>query len=192
MNSLFIPNDAPFSADQRAWIAGFLAGLQSNALTSDKQLNAGGDSTLLNIIFGTQTGNAEGVAEEFAQIAKKRGLQTSVSAMDDVAMESLESMSHMLAVVSTYGEGEMPDNAQLFWDALSSDEAPDLKNLEFGVFALGDTGYEEFCQAGKLIDTRLEQLGAKRIIPRVDCDVEFEDLAAKYIVDVLPLSLIHI
>ena len=187
MNSLFIPNDAPFSADQRAWIAGFLAGLQSNALTSDKQLNAGGDSTLLNIIFGTQTGNAEGVAEEFAQIAKKRGLQTSVSAMDDVAMESLESMSHMLAVVSTYGEGEMPDNAQLFWDALSSDEAPDLKNLEFGVFALGDTGYEEFCQAGKLIDTRLEQLGAKRIIPRVDCDVEFEDLAAKYIVDVLPL-----
>ena len=187
MNSPFIPNDAPFSIDQRAWIAGFLAGLQSNALRSDSELNSGQESVLLNIIYGTQTGNAEGVAEEFAQIAKKRGLQASVSAMDDVSMEALKSMSHMLAVVSTYGEGEMPDNAQLFWDALSSDDAPDLKSIDFGVFALGDTGYEEFCQAGKLLDTRLEQLGAKRIISRVDCDVEFEDLAAKYITDVLPL-----
>ncbi len=81
----------------------------------------------------------------------------------------------------------MPDNAELFWDALSAESAPRLDGMDFAVLALGDTGYDGFCQAGKLIDMRLEQLGATRIVPRVDCDVEFEDVAAAWIAETLPL-----
>ena len=87
----------------------------------------------------------------------------------------------MLIVTSTYGEGEMPDNAELFWEALSAESAPRLEGMDFAVLALGDTGYDGFCQAGKLIDMRLEQLGAQRIVPRVDCDVDYEDVAAAWI-----------
>ena len=74
----------------------------------------------------------------------------------------------------------MPDNAELFWEA-SVERAPRLEGLQFAVLALGDTGYDDFCQAGKLIDTRLEQLGARRLIDRVDCDVDYEDPAAEWI-----------
>ena len=72
----------------------------------------------------------------------------------------------------------MPDNAQLFWEALAAPTAPRLESAQFGVLALGDTGYDGFCQAGKLIDLRLEQLGARRLTPRIDCDVDY-DVPAK-------------
>ena len=101
-------------------------------------------------------------------------------------MEALQNMENAVFVVSTYGEGEMPDNAHLFWESLSSSTAPKLENLNFGVLALGDTGYDEFCNAGKMIDVRLEQLGAKRLIKRVDCDVDFETLSNEWIEKIIP------
>src|SRR5690606_32853770 len=102
-------------------------------------------------------------------------------------LDRFTGLSQVLIITSTYGEGEMPDNAELFWEALSAETAPRLENMHFAVLALGDTGYDGFCQAGKLIDMRLEQLGAQRIVPRVDCDVEFEELAATWIAETLPL-----
>lgn len=96
-------------------------------------------------------------------------------------MENLADMQNAIVVVSTYGEGEMPDNAQIFWDKLSANTAPRLDNLSFAVLALGDTSYDEFCQAGKLIDTRFEQLGASRLIQRIDCDVDYEDYASDWL-----------
>jgi sulfite reductase (NADPH) flavoprotein alpha-component len=95
-------------------------------------------------------------------------------------------MENLIVVVSTYGEGEMPDNAHIFWEALSATTAPRLEALNYGVLALGDTSYEYFCQAGKLIDTRLEQLGAKRLGPRVDCDVDYEDAATAWLGETIP------
>ena len=104
--------------------------------------------------------------------AQSRARRT-VRGLDDIALEEFADLSYVLIVTSTYGEGEMPDNAGLFWDALSW-RAPRLEGLSFGVLALGDTGYDGFCQAAKLLDMRFEQLGARRVHHRVDCDVDYE------------------
>ncbi len=186
----YIPEAAPFSEDQRAWLAGFLAGLHSRAGMTGQGVAAEGGAAAavrLDILFGTQTGNAETVAEEAAVSSRAQGFAPSVAGLDDVSMEQLAQMEQAVIVISTYGEGEMPDNAQLFWEALSADTAPRLEQLSYGVLALGDTGYDEFCHAGKLVDIRLEQLGAKRLLSRVDCDVDFEDPAAAWVGEALPL-----
>ena len=182
------PVDAPFSADQKSWLSGFLAGVkavQTSTLEDSKQSKNNPDN-VLNILFGTQTGNAEGLALETADVAKTYGLDTKVQGLDEVDIKDFQNMKNVIVSIATYGEGEMPDNAELFWKDLVSPEMPKLPEMRFGVLALGDTGYDEFCQAGKLIDMRLEQLGASRIISRQDCDVDYEDIAASWISDAVP------
>ena len=172
----------PFSFDQESWMEGFITGLKHQSNSINNNIREKNDSeTLINILFGTQTGNSESVAEDLSNFALSNGFKTQINALDDIEMNNLSKMINVAIITSTYGEGEMPDNAQLFWNALSSNTAPQLNNMNYSVLALGDTGYEEFCHAGKLLDTRLEQLGAKRIIKRIDCDVDFEDLAEKWI-----------
>lgn len=185
-----IPEDAPFNSDQRAWLAGFMAGLNSRLIAGESTASvpAAGAAQPIHILYGTQTGNAEQVAMDAAEAAKALGMAPQVRGLDDIDMAALADMRHLVIVTSTYGEGEMPDNAQLFWEALSADTAPRLESLKFAVLALGDTGYDGFCQAGKLIDTRLEQLGASRITARLDCDIDFEDAAAAWLGDTLPLA----
>ncbi|KPI06669.1 NADPH--hemoprotein reductase [Actinobacteria bacterium OK074] len=178
-----IPADAPFSAQQEAWLAGFIAGI---AAAGRRETNAGDTPTAtVDVLFGTQTGNSEFVAGELVAGARARGLGGTATALDAVTPEQLAAMSHVLVVTSTYGEGELPDNAGLFWEALQSDTAPRLEGLRYAVLGLGDRGYDDFCQAAKLIDTRLEQLGAGRLHERVDCDVDFEDPAAEWTTAVL-------
>lgn len=189
----YIPQDAPFNGDQRAWLAGFLAGLHSRTAigleTSVATAASKAAASVLNILVGTQTGNAEALAMDIAAAARTQGMQPVVTALDDVSMDSLGSMKRVIVVTSTYGEGEMPDNAQLFWEALAADSAPRLDAMNFAVLALGDTGYDGFCQAGKLIDMRFEQLGGRRMKARIDCDIDFEDAAAAWIGETLPLAL---
>ncbi|MEE2060818.1 sulfite reductase subunit alpha [Rhodococcus artemisiae] len=189
MTAPFIPADAPFTTDQRSWLAGFLAGMQTRLFSGGPASAVGttGSAPALHILYGSQTGNAESVAEDAAAAARTHGFAPAVSALDDIDSAAFASLGRVLIVTSTYGEGEMPDNAELFWDALSAESAPRLDGMDFAVLALGDTGYDGFCQAGKLIDMRLEQLGATRIVPRVDCDVEFEDVATAWIAETLPL-----
>lgn len=185
----YIPEDAPFSGEQKVWLGGFLAGLHSRLAASGgaaAPAAAPAEVKYLDIIYGTQTGNAEALAEDAGTLARAKGFTPRVAEMDEVEMDRLAAMQNLIVVVSTYGEGEMPDNAHQFWDALSSTTAPRLENLNYGVLALGDTSYDEFCQAGKLVDTRLEQLGAKRLGPRVDCDVDFEDAAEAWIAKTMP------
>ena len=181
----YIPEDAPFSGEQRSWLGGFLAGLHSRKVmmgaTAASAAEAPVQAKPLDILFGTQTGNAEEVANEAAAIAKTKGFAPRVAELDATEMDQLATMENLIVVISTYGEGEMPDNAEIFWEALSASTAPRLENLNYGVLALGDTSYEHFCQAGKVIDTRLEQLGAKRLSGRVDCDVDFEDAASAWL-----------
>ena len=177
----------PFSFDQESWMEGFITGLKHQSNSINNNIREKNDSeTLINILFGTQTGNSESVAEDLSNFALSNGFKTQINALDDIEMNNLSKMINVAIITSTYGEGEMPDNAQLFWNALSSNTAPQLNNMNYSVLALGDTGYEEFCHAGKLLDTRLEQLGAKRVIKRIDCDVDFEDLAEKWINSVVP------
>lgn len=176
-----IPVDAPFSAAQESWLAGFIAGIAA----AGKKASGAAPTTTIDVLFGTQTGNAEFLADELVAGAKARGLGGRAAALDAVTPEQLAGMTHVLVVTSTYGEGEMPDNAGLFWDAVQAPTVPRLEGLQYAVLGLGDTSYDEFCQAGKLLDTRFEQLGATRVHDRVDCDVDFEDAAALWSAAVL-------
>nr|CAG4635315.1 EOG090X027R [Artemia franciscana] len=131
----------------------------------------------LTILYGTQTGNSESVGEQLASMASEYGLAASLVDMDEFEVEQFADVERLLIVCATYGEGEMPDNAELLWEAISEDDAPKLDHLFFGVLALGDTSYDDFCKAGIDWDERLAELGATRIVDRVDCDVDFEDPA---------------
>lgn len=181
----YIPDDAPFNQDQRSWLGGFMAGLQTRLLDTENVSAAA--KPPLYILYGSQTGNAEGMARAAAADARQHGLEPVVKALDEVELAALGGMRRVLIVTSTYGEGEMPDNAQLFWEALSAGDAARIEDMRFAVLALGDTGYDGFCEAGKSLDTRLEQLGAKRLLARVDCDVDFEAAAQSWLEAALPL-----
>ncbi|MCX3309662.1 sulfite reductase subunit alpha [Pantoea vagans] len=187
----YIPEDAPFNGDQKYWLAGFLAGLHSRLLVlEDKQQPAAATgaaaTTQLHILYGSQTGNAEALAQTAAKSARAKGLVPVVQALGDVDLDVFATMRHVLIVTSTYGEGEMPDNAQLFWDAISASTAPRLEQMHFAVLAIGDTGYDGFCQAGKFIDMRLEQLGAKRVVDRIDCDIDYEEPSSEWLNSSMP------
>jgi sulfite reductase (NADPH) flavoprotein alpha-component len=189
----FIPEDAPFTGDQKSWLSGFLAGVQSAKAMGEKDTGTSAATEMssapqVNILYGPQTGNAESLAMDAASAARARGFQAVVQGLDDVTMDAFCAMKRVIVTIATYGEGEMPDNAGLFWESLNSVDMPKLPEMQFGVLALGDTGYDEFCQAGKLLDMRLEQLGAKRLVDRLDCDVDYEDVAEEWIAKTIPLT----
>jgi len=171
-----LPESAPFTPEQRAWINGYLAGLMSveRLITSNTLPTASTKRKSLLILFGSQTGGAEALARRLAMQASRRGFAARALGMEDHNSINFSAEGRIAIVTSTYGDGEMPDNAQAFWNLLASESAPVLKAVEFSVLALGDTSYAKFCQAGKEFDRRLEELGAKRIYSRVDCDVDYE------------------
>ncbi len=172
-----IPENAPFNESQRHWLNGYLAGLFSGASSGHAVAPSLGS---LLFLFGTQTGGSETLARGFARDAKKLGFAPAVAGMDEFARIDFSKETRLAIITSTYGEGDMPDNAQAFWDFLNSDKAPDLGHLEFSVLALGDTNYTQFCEAGKKFDARLPELGARRVCDRVDCDTDFEAPAAAW------------
>ena len=123
----------------------------------------------LIVAFGTDMGNAEDAAMTFAEAVAAIGIEAEAIELNQVELAELQSATHFVVVCSTFGEGEFPDNAVLFWEALSA-ETDRLEHLSFAVLALGDSSYEFFCNAGKLLDERLEALGATRLVDRVDVD----------------------
>ncbi|MSP27012.1 MAG: sulfite reductase subunit alpha [Methylococcales bacterium] len=177
--------NAPYSETQRAWLGGFFSGIRTQLMQNTGAVNATTAQTL-HILYGSQTGNAEAVANDAATAAKAYGLKPVVTSMDAIDSDALAAMDTVLIVTSTYGEGEMPDNAQMLWEAVSADSMPQLPNMKFSVLALGDTGYDLFCKAGIEWDNRLAELGATRIYDRVDCDVAFEAAAESWISSVIP------
>ncbi len=186
MKHLNFTKEAPFSKDQKTWISGFLSGmetriLQNKANSFQKEDSSSLNTDFVNILYGTQTGTSENLAEEMLSNFKNNGFDGSSVSLSDISLDDMSKMKKAFFVISTYGEGEMPDNAQLFWDDLNAPSAPNFSDLEYGVLALGDTSYEDFCQAGKLLDMRMEQLGAKRVIERVDCDVDYEEKSSIWI-----------
>lgn len=186
MKSPFIPENAPYSDSQRAWLSGFFAGMHSHMLHSAGSVNSA-NARNLHILFGSQTGNSESLAHDAAARAKSHGLVPIVKGMDEIEIGQLANIEYLLIITSTYGEGAMPDNAEMLWEAASGDSAPRLEKLNYAVLALGDTSYDLFCQAGKDWDERLQALGANRLFERVDCDVDFEAPAEQWLSEVIPL-----
>lgn len=176
------------SETQKVWLSGYLAGSQLGTapaqLTQLPTENAK-ISKEVTILYGSQTGNARGLAKKSAQTLEAKGYQVTVSAMSDFKANNLKKLQNLLIIASTHGEGEPPDNAISFHEFLNSKRAPKLDELHFSVLALGDSSYEFFCQTGKDFDARLEELGGTRLYPRFDCDVDFDEPAAEWLEGVL-------
>jgi sulfite reductase (NADPH) flavoprotein alpha-component len=173
-NPIQLPDDAPFTPEQRQWLSEFL----TKMLGTDGGFDAvaSGPSVPVTILYGSQTGNAEGLARKLLKALKKGNFEPAVADMASYDQGRLTKEKNLLIITSTYGDGEPPDSAADLHRWLHSESAPRLEGMRYSVLALGDTEYPDFCQCGIEFDNRLAELGAERVVSRVDCDVEFEDL----------------
>ncbi len=171
------------SPAQLAWVGGYFTGLGVQAggqlLPAGAPADAAGRA--LTILYGSQTGHARSVAEELDEAAREAGLATELVSMGKFKEKNLKKLRQVAIVISTQGEGEPPDDAQALAEFLHSTKAPKLDDFHFCVLALGDSSYEFYCKTGKDFDTRLEALGGKRVLERVDLDVDFDDGAEAWI-----------
>lgn len=168
----FIPTDAPFTPDQRAWLNGFLAGLFSSAPAPQAAPAVAAEN--ISVYFATQSGTAERLAKKFAKEVKASGHNATVVSLSDVTPLQLAAQTTAVFFVSTYGDGEAPDHAKPFRDALMSADCS-LASLRYSVFGLGDKNYEQFCQFGVELDERLAELGAARMTARIESDVDVDE-----------------
>jgi sulfite reductase (NADPH) flavoprotein alpha-component len=178
-----IPEAAPFNHEQRLWLNGFLAGWFARVAPTGIPAGSpapGAPREPLLVLFGSQTGSAEGLARRFARDAEKRGFAPRVLALNDFADANLARAGKAIIISSTWGEGDPPDNAAGFWSWLNAAGAPRLEQLQFAVLGLGDRNYSEFCGAAKKFDERLAALGANRLVPRGECDVDYESPAKSW------------
>ncbi|MBV7505481.1 assimilatory sulfite reductase (NADPH) flavoprotein subunit [Bacillus sp. sid0103] len=179
---------------QKVWLSGFLAAAQFSSVTGAGNVQVAELSSAntaptiskdVTILFGSQTGNAQGLAKKAAKKLEADGFQVTVLAMSDFKPNNLKKVENLLIVASTHGEGTPPDNALSFHEFLHGKRAPKLDHLRFSVLALGDSSYEFFCQTGKDFDKRLEELGGLRLYPRFDCDLDYDEPAAEWLAGVL-------
>lgn len=141
----------------------------------------------VHVLYGTETGNAEEIAETFETKLKSQNLNVHLWDMDDFPRDSLPEVEHLFIICSTQGVGEPPINALDLYDYLHGDDAPQLDQVNFAVLALGDQDFPDFCQAGKDFDHILGQLGANRVADRVDCDFDYEETAEQWITNMIEL-----
>lgn len=185
-----LPGNAPFNPEQRAWINGFLAGLFSNVTTSPAAPAAsppGPAKRPLLVAYGSQTGAAHGVAKRLAKEAGARGFATEVQELNALSPAQLSTGTPCVIVTSTWGDGDPPDNAAAFWSRLADASAPRLDRVAYAVLGLGDRNYADFCGAARKFDDRLAELGARRLVPRGECDVEYEAAVAAWTGALWPL-----
>src|SRR5215813_8295836 len=193
-----IPRTAPFGEEeidllnrvvgtanpiQRAWLAGFLAGLDAQAGAHARPEPAAPPRAAepITIVYASESGNSERLAADMAKLARKRGLRPTVVDMADLDLADLPNSRRLVVIAATWGEGDPPSRAAATYAALMGDGAPRLDGVEFAVLALGDTAYVEFCAVGKTLDARLAALGGKRAADRADLDLDFAEPAARWI-----------
>ena len=166
------------SPQQQLWLSGYLAGL-AGQVEAIPQTQAPAASRL-TILYGSQTGNARRLAERYAAAAGAAQISAQAVSLADYKAKSISKETHLVLIVSTHGEGDPPDDAELFYEYLFSKKAPQLKALKYSVLSLGDSSYEFFCKTGADFDARFAELGAEAIASRVDCDLDFESDAAQW------------
>jgi len=174
----------PLSPDQLIWVGGYLAGLAAAHRASTPRSvapDAERDESVLTVAYGSQSGNGARIAEQVRAHAAAKGFKVRVKSMDEYRLADLKSEKRLLVIVSTQGEGEPPDNGKAFHEFLHGRKVSKLDALRYSVLALGDSSYQHFCKTGRDFDARLQALGAQRIHPRADCDVDYDDTATQWI-----------
>jgi sulfite reductase (NADPH) flavoprotein alpha-component len=190
---LVVPNTAPLAPvqvqglnglltniqpDQLLWLEGFISGLragQRGSVPAAAPAAASVKAPELTVLFGSESGNAEGLADQTVKAAAKLGFKAKAVSMGDIKPAKLKGVKNLLVLVSTWGEGDPPENGVDFVEAFMGNDAPKLEGTRFSVLSLGDTSYEHFCKIGKDFDARIEALGGQRVCERKDCDVDFDD-----------------
>lgn len=157
---------------QALWLSGFLAGQGSEAAPAPVAANTPVQARIL-IAFGSETGNCEALARQLASRASEAGLVADVANLAGLRLRQLQKHNRLLLICSTHGDGDPPEPITAFHESLMHSDAPAFPHLEYAVLALGDSSYEHFCATGRELDERLAALGAKRLLPRRECDVDF-------------------
>jgi sulfite reductase (NADPH) flavoprotein alpha-component len=191
-----LPETAPFQADQitalnrimattnaeqRTWLSGFLAGYQAANAPQPAAAAPPARRAPLTILFATESGNAEALADVARKAAGKLGFAARVLDMADATPAQVAGAQNLLVIASTWGEGDPPQRAIDFHAALMADDAPRFDGLRYAVLALGDRAYAKFCETGRLFDERFAALGATRVAERIDCDLDYEAPANAWI-----------
>lgn len=167
--------------EQKIWLNGYLSAPQATQEGVVETIPAAAPITkTMTILYGSQTGNSQGLAEKYASLLKAQNVDVTVSSLGKFKASNLKKITNLLLIVSTHGEGDPPDQAIQFYEFLHSKRAPKLEHLQYSVLALGDSSYEFFCKTGKDFDEQFAKLGATRIVPRTDCDVDYDDAAAQW------------
>ena len=187
------------SPQQALWLSGYFAGLAeakreqiaeiapntAPAPFLEEVRAANTAARTLTILFGSETGNSAALARSIGEQARALGLSPAVTDMADYKPQRLKDEQDLLIVTSTYGEGDPPQPAADFFEFVEGRKAPQLPQLRYAVLALGNSTYERYCEAGKRVDRRFEELGATRLQPRIDCDVDYAEPAAAWITEAL-------
>jgi sulfite reductase (NADPH) flavoprotein alpha-component len=167
------------------WLSGYLAGAAARPLHTEAAPVAQAEEERMTIVYGSQTGNSRALAERLHRDALAAGIAARIFRADAYPLRELAGEKLLTVVISTQGDGDPPDDARAFVEHLLGKRAPRLDRLRFAVMGLGDSSYPRFCEVGRRLDARLEELGATRLVPRADCDVDFEAPAGGFLAQVL-------
>ena len=169
---IVIPKNAPFNAEQRVWLSEFLS---KTLAGQEVSIEPTGPAIPVTILWGSQTGNSEGIAKKLMKALKAGNYEPEIFEMGGYDKSRLPGEKNLLIITSTYGDGEPPDNAADLHQYLMGNSVPSLKGVNFSILALGDSEYPDYCQCGIEFDQRLEAFGATRMFKRLDCDVDYDD-----------------
>ncbi|MGG4664140.1 NADPH-dependent assimilatory sulfite reductase flavoprotein subunit [Providencia vermicola] len=171
-----------FSSHQLAWLSGYLWGMVNQTAATDVSVNASvAAQETVTIISASQTGNARRLSEQLRERLVGEKINVNLVNAGDYKFKQINQEKVLVIVASTQGEGEPAEEAVALYKYLFSKKAPDLSQTQYAVFALGDSSYEKFCQAGKDFDSQLALLGAKSLFERIDADVEYQSIADEWV-----------
>ncbi|MBA0035607.1 NADPH-dependent assimilatory sulfite reductase flavoprotein subunit [Pantoea sp. BIGb0393] len=170
-----------FNTTQMAWLSGYFWGMVNQtpgAAAVPAPVQA--ETPTITLISASQTGNARRLAEQLRDDLLAAKLSVNLVNAGDYKFKQIGQEKLLVVVTSTQGEGEPPEEAVALHKFLLSKKAPKFTGTAFAVFGLGDTSYEFFSKAGKDFDERLAELGAERLLDRVDADVEYKEQATAW------------